>query len=263
VDLQRLASIADLFLTRLDVGWTFLLLATRYMAFLMLVPGLGGGMHGMVFRYPASIALAFVSFNMQHTAAVPTNMGVMVVQMASEILLGGLVAIVPLMIVAGAQTAGHLASGTMGLNGAQLFDPATSTSLSDLARIYSDFAIIMFLLIGGHEISIGALASLNQSVLPGSFILSSSGLEALIGQSSRIFQIGSLIAAPVIVAVLLANFVMGLISKAIPTINIFIISFPLMIGIGLTISILAFPEVARFLVREFERLPDILAAVLS
>lgn len=262
MDLQHLASIADLFLSRLDVGWTFLLLATRYMAFLMLVPGLGGGMHGMAFRYPASIVLAFASFNIQHTAAVPANMGVMVGQMVSEMMLGGLVAMVPLMIVAGAQTAGHLASGTMGLNGAQLFDPTTSAPLSDLSRIYSDLAIVVFLLIGGHEISIGALATLDQSIQPGSFILSSSGLEALITQSGRIFQIGSLMAAPVVVAVLLANFVMGLISKAIPTINIFIISFPLMIGIGLTISILAFPEVGRFLAREFERLPEILAAVL-
>jgi flagellar biosynthesis protein FliR len=53
-----------------------------------------------------------------------------------------------------------------------------------------------------------------------------------------------------------------LISKAIPTINIFIVSFPLMIGIGLSISILALPEVVHFLDREFERLPDIIGAVL-
>jgi flagellar biosynthetic protein FliR len=262
MDLQHLSSIAELFLTRLDVGWTLLLLAARYMAFFMLVPGLGGGVQGMVFRYPASIVLALASFNIHHTAAVPSNIAIMAMQMVSELMLGTLIAIVPLMIVSGAQTAGHLASGTMGLNGAQMFDPSTSAPLSDLARIYSDLAIVVFLLIGGHEISIAALAALDQNIQPGGFILSSSGLEALIVQSGRIFQIGSLIAAPVVVAVLLANFVMGLISKAIPTINIFIVSFPLMIGIGLSISILALPEVVHFLDREFERLPDIIGAVL-
>ncbi len=263
VDLQHISSLSELLLTRLDVGWTFLLLATRYMVFFMLIPGLGAGMQGVALRYPASIVLAFVSLNLEHTAPVPTDMLAMTTQMISEVMLGGLIALVPLMIVAGAQTAGHLASGTMGLNGAQMFDPATSAPLSDLARIYSDFAIVVFLLIGGHHIAIGALAGLDATVLPGSFVLSAAGLEAVLQQSGRIFQIGCLIAAPVVVALLLTNFVMGLISKAVPTVNIFIMSFPLTIGIGFAISILAMPEVARYLTREFERLPDVIVAVLS
>jgi flagellar biosynthetic protein FliR len=232
------------------------------MAFFMLVPGLGSGIQGLTLRYPASMVLAVVSLNTQHTAAVPSDMLAMSVQMVSEVMLGGLVALVPLMIVSGAQTAGHLASGTMGLNGAQMFDPATSAPLSDLARIYSDFAIVIFLLIGGHHVAISALAGLDTNLAPGSFVMSTAGLEAFLVQSGRIFQIGCLIAAPVVVALLLTNFVMGLISKAVPTVNIFIISFPLTIGIGFAISIIALPEVAQFLSREFERLPDVIGAVL-
>jgi flagellar biosynthetic protein FliR len=71
-----------------------------------------------------------------------------------------------------------------------------------------------------------------------------------------------LIAAPVIVALLLTNFVMGIISKAIPTVNIFIISFPLTIGVGFAISILAIPEMAHMLEREWQRLPDVLARAI-
>jgi flagellar biosynthetic protein FliR len=263
MELQNLETIARALLSRLDVGWTFLLLVTRYIAFLMVVPGIGGGLSGIIIRYPVAVLLAIVSLNLKHTAPVPTDIVLMVAQIASEVALGGIVGVVPLLIVSGAQTAGHLASGTMGLNGAQLFDPTTSAPLSDLARIYSDLAIVLFLLIGGHYVAIAELAGLDASIVPGSFVVSSLSVQGLVTQSSRIFQIGCLIAAPVVVALLLTNFVMGVVSKAIPTVNIFIVSFPLTIGIGFAISILALPEVAYFLAREFNRLPEMLRLILG
>jgi flagellar biosynthetic protein FliR len=104
---------------------------------------------------------------------------------------------------------------------------------------------------------------MDSGIAPGTFMMSAAGLEAFMEQTGRIFQIGCLIAAPVVVALLLANFVMGLISKAIPTVNIFIISFPLTIGIGFAISVLALPEVANFLAREMTRLPEVIGRVLA
>ena len=263
MEVNQVNQVALALLERLDVGWTFLLLATRYMVFLMLVPGLGGGISGVTLRYPAALILAFVSFKMQRVVDVPPHVVDMVLQIVSEVLLGAVVATVPMLIVAGAQTAGHLATGTMGLNGAQMFDPATSTQLSDLSRIYSDLTILLFLLLGGHYIAIAGLSGLSVDIQPGSFVLSGEGLRTLVDQSGRIFQIGCLIAAPVVTALLLTNFVMGIISKAIPTVNIFIISFPLTIGVGFAISIIALPEVSRLLIREFHRLPDILGRVLT
>lgn len=219
-------------------------------------------MAGIALRYPAALALALVSISADRVVGVPAGMGDMVLQVASELLLGSIVAFVPLLIVAGAQMAGSLATGTMGLNGAQMFDPATSTSLSDISRLYSDLTIVLFLMIGGHYVAIGELAGLSQFVKPGTFVLSNAGLGAFIEQTSRIFQMGCLLAAPVVVALLLTNFVMGIISKAIPTVNVFVVSFPLTIGVGLTLSIIALPEVSHFLEREFNRLPEMLSLVL-
>ncbi len=255
-------AVPQLIIERLDVAWGFLLLLTRYTAFMMFAPGLGGGLAGFLVRYPAAVILALVSVRPDQAMPLPPDMAIMAAQAASEMLLGTVVALIPLTIVAGAQTAGHLASGTMGLNAAQLIDPTTQAALPDLARIYSDFAIVVFLLVGGHYVAISELAGLNDAIRPGTFIVSSTGLDAFVTQTARIFQIGCLLAAPVIVALLLTNFVMGIISKAVPTINIFIISFPLTIGVGLVISILALPEVMHFLGREFTRLADVLAVVI-
>lgn len=243
--------LAHRILERIDVGWSFLLLLTRYSALLVLLPGIGGGVMGLPLRYPAILALSLVSLNIDNPTPVPHDMALMAMQFASEAILGGVTGMIPLLIVSGAATAGQIASGTMGLNGAQLFDPTTSTSQPDLSRIYSDLSVILFLLIGGHYVAVAALTGMDDFIAPGSFVLSGTGVETLVTQSGRIFQTGCMIAAPVIVALLLTNFIMGLISKAVPTINLFILSFPLTIGIGLLLSMLALPEVIHLLNREF------------
>jgi len=263
VELAHIEQVIQAVTTRLDFAWTFVLLLTRYMTFLILVPGLGGGVLGASIRYPAVLAMAVVTISTGKLAPVPPHLADMAIHLVSELLLGAAVGIVPLLIVAGAQTAGHLATGTMGLNGAQLFDPSTSTQLSDLSRIYSDIAILIFLLMGGHYVAIGQLSGLSQEIQPGSFVLSEGGLRTLIEQASRIFQIGCLMAAPAVVALLLTNFVLGIISKAIPTVNVFVISFPLTIGVGLAISIVALPEVAVLLEREYARLPEVIGRMIQ
>jgi flagellar biosynthetic protein FliR len=263
VETDILGALTQLLLQRLDVGWTFLLLLTRHVSFLLLVPGIGGGFPGITIRYPAAVAFTFAAFSVKNVVPVPPDMGIMTAQLVSEMLLGGLIGLIPLLIVSGAQVAGHIASGTMGLNGAQLVDPTTQASLPDLARLYSDLATLVFLLVGGHYAALLQLSSLQDTMTPGTFMLSAGGLKALIDQSAYVFYMGCMIAAPVIVALLLTNFVMALISKAVPTVNLFIISFPLTIAVGLGISIIALPEVVYYLTEQYRRLEHLLLITVA
>jgi flagellar biosynthetic protein FliR len=82
-------------------------------------------------------------------------------------------------------------------------------------------------------------------------------------QSGKIFEMGCMIAAPVVVALLLTNFVMGMISKVIPTINLFMLSFPLTIGIGLSLTIIALPEVGTYLTRQLLQLESLTATAVQ
>lgn len=263
MNLNDLGAIPDFLLSRLDVGWTFVLLLARYVAFFAVVPGIGAGFTGVAVRYPAAAVLSFAASMSFTPVPVPPDMLTMGVQLMCEVLLGGLVGIIPILIVSGAQTAGHIASGTMGLNGAQLVDPTTQSPMPDLARLYGDLSVLVFLLLGGHYVAIYHLSGVDSALRPGTFLISESGLQALISQSADIFQIGCMIAAPVIVALLLTNFVMAVISKAVPTVNIFIVSFPLTIAVGLGISILALPEVMHYLGRKFMDIEQLIGLVIT
>ena len=83
------------------------------------------------------------------------------------------------------------------------------------------------------------------------FRLDESILEFLVKRVGHIFEAGVILSVPVVVSLLLTQFVMGLISKAVPSINIFIISFPITIGIGLILISMSLPEMAKIITDEF------------
>lgn len=250
-DLQLL-NIPTYLLNHLDVVYTFILLLTRYTALMMMLPGIGGGERGLLLRLPFIIALSAATTVTSAKVAVPADWIILVADVTSEFLFGAVVGIIPQLIVVGIQTGTQIISTSMGLSAGALFDPTTNTSVNDLARIMGDLTVVMFLMLGGHYSAIYAASGLASGMVPGSFEVSNFSTRLLIDRTGDVLRVGALMSAPVVVALLLTQFVMGLISRAVPTVNIFIISFPLTIGIGLVILTLSLPDIAVFIEREFQ-----------
>lgn len=234
---MELTAVAEYLLRSSDAVWTFLLLTTRYMTFFMAVPGIGEGARGLAVRGSAIFMFSLLSLQSSPHAKMPGDWALMTMGLVSEGALGFIIGLLPRLIVSGAQMAGQLASTSMGLGSAALFDPTSGGSVADIARIYGDLVVVMFLLLGGHHVLIHALSGLNSTLVPGTFVVSDQHIGSIIDVSSAVFESGVLISAPVIVALLLTQFVMGILSKAVPTVNVFIVSFPITIAIGLGLTI--------------------------
>lgn len=245
--------ITEAIFQNLNIIWTFLLLTARYSALLLFCPGIGMGERGLIVRGPAVLVLAWASLLSNTFAPLPANTLLLVAAVASEFIFGALIGFVPLCIISGIQTAGQIASTTMGLGASTLIDPTLGVQVADISRIYGDVVVIIFLLLGGHHVAIYAASGLGGMLVPGTFLLNEAAMNALIARSSDIFVIGAMVAAPVLVALLLTQFVMGVISKAVPTVNIFIVSFPVTIGIGLLISALLLPELFEYVSNRFSQ----------
>ncbi|MCO6430363.1 MAG: flagellar biosynthetic protein FliR [Deltaproteobacteria bacterium] len=254
-------SFVEQFADNLHIVWTFLLLVMRYSGFMFVIPGIGEGIRGLTVRYPAILVFAFASMRPSAYAEIPPDGVVLAAMMACEFLFGMVLGAIPLFIVAGVQMAGQLASTSMGLGAGQLFDPSIGGMQSDLGRLLGDLTIVFFLLLGGHHVVVMAASGLGGQIIAGSFIPTEFTAELLINRTSQIFRMAVMISAPVIVALLLTQFVMGLISKAVPSVNIFIVSFPLTIAIGLLLTIVSLPEVITFVRREFTGIETSVLAV--
>ncbi len=263
MDPVKLLTFSGAITDHLDLIWTFSLLCVRYFALISFLPGIGMGERGILIRLPGVLVLAFAAMSSGVYAPLPENWAILVTSLFGEILLGGLIGLFPLFIVSGMQTAGFLSSTTMGLGAGQLMDPTLGMGVPSLSRILGDLCIVLFLMLDGHHLIINAVAGMNGSIIPGSFVPTEVTMELLVNRSADIFRLGVMVSAPVIVALLLTQFVMGLISKAVPTVNIFIVSFPLTIGIGLVLSALSLPEVIKFATHEINGLERTVMTVSS
>lgn len=250
-------------LEHIDSIWTFVLLTVRYGILMMLLPGFVTSPAGKMVRMPGILALALISTVASPTASLTEHLGVLLLQVISEALFGLTLGIIPLLIVSGVQMAGGLSSTTMGLGASQLVDPTMGGSLPALGRLMGDLVILIFLLSNGHHAIVYSAAGLGGVIIPGTFVPGANSLELIISRVADVFRLGVLLSAPVIVALMLTNFVMGLISKAIPQVNIFIVSFPLTIGIGLILTALSLPELTVFIERELMDVESGLLVVLS
>ncbi|WKZ57149.1 MAG: flagellar biosynthetic protein FliR [Bdellovibrionota bacterium] len=248
-------------LENLPAVWTFLLIFVRYAAFMIVVPGIGSGMRGAIVRIPAVFAFSIASMAQSPIAPLPDGLGPMLAGVIAEVLLGAVIGFLPLLIVSGAQTAAHLASTSMGLGANQLLDPTSGSTVNDLSRIIGDIAILVFLGTGGDHVVLMAVSGLGGTIMPGTFLIGEPSMNLLVERSAHVFRAATMLSAPVIVALLLTQFVMGLISRAVPTVNIFIVSFPLTIGIGLILTALALPDTVVYLTHDINRLEDSILVV--
>ena len=124
-----------------------------------------------------------------------------------------------------------------------------------LAAMLSMFAALLFFLSGAHH---GCLAAFSRS-----FDLAPAGLatfgnlsaEALIKSTGHVIELGFRIAAPFIALNFLCNLAFSVLSRAVPKMNVFVLSFSLRIGVGLLLLSSSGMLLARYLWEDFNLLP--------
>jgi flagellar biosynthetic protein FliR len=137
------------------------------------------------------------------------------------------------LVIAGAEFAGELATTTIGLSGAAIFDPVNNTQSGVFSSLMQLFALTLLLIGGGHVLMLKAVAMSFVTMPLGAPVALDQGFLALVKAASTIFATGLQFASPVIAAILLSNVALAILGRAAPQLQIMSIAFPLQIGIGL------------------------------
>lgn len=223
-----------------DTFVTLLLATVRLSAFFLLAPPFSS--KSVPVRIKAGLALALA------LAVVPTLRGQAVpplelLPLAGAALyqaaVGAVMGFVVLVAFAVVQAAGELIDLASGFTLASLYDPLSNVSSSMFGRIQQLLAVTLLFAAGGHLFLVRGLVS-TFTVVP-LHAMSLGDLTRLVTEDVGTFLGGALqIAAPVLVVLFLAEVALGLISRAVPTLNIFAISFPVKIVIAITFAGIAF-----------------------
>lgn len=153
---------------------------------------------------------------------------------AGELLLGFLFAYVALLLMAGAQFAGQLVDIQIGFGIANVLDPLTSTQVTLIGQMQYLAALFLFLLMDGHHLLLRGLADTFTSVPPGAPFAGAAALDLVVRRGGALlFIVAARIAAPALTALFLTNFALGLASRMMPQMNLFMVGMPVNVGAGL------------------------------
>jgi flagellar biosynthetic protein FliR len=191
----------------------------------------------------AAISLAMLPIA-THGVVIPTNAGDIVLLELKELCVG-LAYAFPMAVLVGAVAAGASLLDTMvGFSFGAVLDPIDNQQSAVLAQFYAIFTAMIVALSGGDRIMLLGLADSYRALpltrFPDPGAVASNGLAAF----SQVFVIGLEIVAPVVVALMITDAALGLISRAVPQMNVFVVGLPAKVLISFAMITASLPFVA-------------------
>jgi flagellar biosynthetic protein FliR len=178
-----------------------------------------------------SVSLAFL---MAPLVQIPAGLSIFaaagLLAAVQELLIGVSIGMVVQLTFEALTFAGQTISLTMGLGFATLVDPQRGANTTVLGQMFMIFGILTYLAINGHLVLLGALAESFQTLPIGAAHIDRNFLLSVALWGARVFQSGLLIALPAVIALVIVNLALGVVTRAAPQLNLF--------GIGFTITLM-------------------------
>jgi flagellar biosynthesis protein FliR len=244
--------LAQLITSRWPEVVTFMLVFGRAAGLIVSAPFWGSRAVPVLLRVWVAMLLALATYPLVKTAALPGGITLSSLFMAlgGEILLGLILGWIAQLLFAGMRLAGQEIEIKSGLGLIHLVDPHEGGQSGVFAAFLELMAGLIFFSMNGHHLLIQALSSsYNVFPLAGEKFVTRV-LEGLIGSAGEIFSIALRVSAPVLVGLLFSDIVLGILSRAIPQMNVFMVAQPLQFGFGLFLLMLSLPALIWFFIRK-------------
>jgi len=152
-----------------------------------------------------------------------------------EMMIGIVLGFVGRLIFLGFEMGAHFLGAQMGFSLAGVIDPNTNAQTTTFGIIAQMLSVIVLLSINGHHWFLTAAVRSFSTTPPGSFSISEQLLDVLIRLSADAFVVGISLAAPAIIVLLVVEFGLEFFARTAPQFQVFILGFPIKIGLGLWI----------------------------
>jgi flagellar biosynthetic protein FliR len=173
-----------------------------------------------------------------------------------EVVIGLSLGFIASFIFRAVEFGGEIIGTQMGFAIANVYDPITERQMSVISNFQRALFILLFFTINGHHILFGAVFRSCEVLPVGGGGLDFIAVREILRLGGNIFSVAVQIASPAIIMLLLTHLAIGVISRTVPQMNVFIISFPLTIFVGvfmLAITMPAFVTILQTLVGNLSR----------
>lgn len=172
--------------------------------------------------------------------------------MAEQMLIGLGMGFAVKVVFAGIEMAGDFIGLQMGLGFATFYDPLSSSQTPVLSEFFNLLAMLLFLSLNGHLIYLATLAESFSAIPVGASFLGAGSWRNLAELGGKIFATGLLLSLPLVVALLITNIALAVLTRAAPQLNIFSLGFPVTLLGGFAILAIGMSYLAAPLQAVFE-----------
>ena len=229
----------------------FILVLTRISGLLVSAPFFS------TFRIPNMIKIffaAFISFIIypvvaaKTTIVLPHSMPQLTILLLLEFAIGFLIGFVTDFLFQSIRMAGSIVSIQMGLSMADILDPSTGERTAVISTSYIYLATLVFFAIGAQNWLFEALyRSFFAMPIGLAGVLNGNLVQEVLLLSGQIFQIGFGLIIPIFSVLLVCDILLGLLSKMLPQMNIFMVSLPFKVYTGLLLVLVFLTGSANYL----------------
>lgn len=129
----------------------------------------------------------------------------------------------------------------MGFNMASVYDHHNETNTPVISQMIMILATLLFLALDGHHLFLRALVQSYEVVPVGALVVSKAIALYVLDTASQVFWIAVKLSAPMALMIFLINCAFGIVAKAVPQINVLVVSFTVNIFAGFAVIVLTLP----------------------
>ncbi len=244
--LENLGIHIDLFRFMIIGGLIFM----RLFVISTMVPFLGGKPIPGRARIGLCMALMmffYVPVSAMSVEKIPESAWLLAALFLKEVLFGILLSLSVTMVFYGIQAAGNMVDNQRQLANARIFNPTLASQASLFGAFYFQFSLVIFLTLGGHRMFLNGIGESFIAVPVLQFPNIPPGITPVLELIMRIaadsLVISLQLSAPILVAIFLADLILGLTNRVAPMINVFEMGFNIKGYVGLLLAYFGLPLV--------------------
>ncbi len=221
---------------------------------LMLLPGFGAAYVNVRTRLVLAMGLSLIIAPVVAPSLPPEpeSSVALVLLLASEGLVASFMALMVLLIQAALHVGGTSIGFASGLMNAQAFDPSSAQSGALVLQLLTLLSLVLIFALNLHHLMIRALVESYSLFPPGVLPPMGDFVDYAARTLVESWHIGWQLSAPMVVFTIVFYSAMGLMARLMPQFNVFFVSLPLKVLLGLAILFLIVPAVMLVYLRYFE-----------
>ena len=234
--------------------YNYLMIFLRIGAVFMLTPGFSASYINIQVRLVFALAISLVSMPLitPMLPPEPKEFSLMFQYILNEITIGIFLGMVMQFLFFALNLAGSIASQAIGFSNAQIFDPTFQNQTMLIESFLSIIAITVVFIMDIHHLMLEAVIDSYYLFIPGQSIPWADFASHLTETVTKSFTFGFKLGAPFIAFTIIFYTSIGLVSRLMPQLNIFFLSLPLQIYLGIGLLFITAPIIISVFLGYFD-----------